>query len=146
MRYSLAGLDLVDDEVNGGKKYQVTISFDVPDIEAFQGEYLCYFYFNPDIILNFSFYQEGMVGFEEWDPESWQIGFSEEELPFLSDKWYLEENTVTTDLTDESGTLIGYSYFIEAGAENNEKSIEYKIFFEPNIKEIYIGGVLTADF
>jgi len=47
-------------------------------------------------------------------------------------------------LTDAEGTLLGYSFSIEAGAANNEESVEHKIFLDPFTIESTIGGVLTA--
>ena len=80
--YSLAGLDLVDDVLHGGKKYQGTLSF--ADKEACQGDFG---YLASDLTLNVSIYQEGIlrVDIEEEDPESWRFRISEEDLPVVWD-------------------------------------------------------------
>ena len=56
LRYSLTGLDLVDDEVHEGKKYQGTLSF--ANKEACQGDFG---YLASDLTLNVSIYQEGIL-------------------------------------------------------------------------------------
>ena len=56
LSYSLTGLNLVDDVVHGGKKYQGTLSF--ANKEACQGDFG---YLASDLTLNVSIYQEGIL-------------------------------------------------------------------------------------